>query len=140
MKLLFFVVLLVLAAANTFPAGRRKVQDGQESSAVPAADIPDRVLETGDQADVAVNEVNDIKKIVGQVQIYGSEPHTFAGILDENGVEYSIYPPEKEKEIRSLQGHLIEFTVVVLEEPRGFGSLFLKGGAVTPVEWKILDE
>ena len=77
-------------------------------------------------------------KIRGQVRIYGNEPQTFAGIVDENGTAYSIYPPEREKELRQLQGHLIEFTVILLDEPRGYGSLFLRGGTVTPLSWVII--
>jgi len=78
-------------------------------------------------------------KLKGIIKIFGSEPHTFAGIVDEKGVEYSIYPPEKEDELRKLQGNLIEFTVILLDKPQGYGSLFLKGGTVTPVEWKIIN-
>jgi hypothetical protein len=140
MKLSFFILLLVLIAANAFPSGRRKAQDGQGASSAgvinPADDKPAKAVGTNGRADV---EVDNVKKIVGRVRIYGSDPHTFAGISGEDGIEYSIYPPEKEEEIRSLQGHLIEFTVILLDEPQGFGSLFLKGGTISPVEWKILD-
>jgi len=59
------------------------------------------------------------------------------GIVDERENEYAVYPPEKEEELRKLQGHLIEFTVVFLEKPQAYGSLFLKGGTVTPVTWEI---
>jgi hypothetical protein len=76
--------------------------------------------------------------LTGRVQIYGSEPHTFVGIIDENGAEYAIYSPEQEEKLRSLQGHLIEFTVVFLDEPQAYGSLFLKGGTVNPLEWNII--
>ena len=73
--------------------------------------------------------------IVGRIQIYGNSPHTFAGIIDRNGVEYAIYPPELERKLRTLQSHLIEFTVVVLAAPQ---SLILRGGTVTPLKWNIL--
>ena len=75
-------------------------------------------------------------KILGQIQIYGNEPHTFAGIVDQDGTQYSIYPPSVETELRSLQGCLIEFTVIMLNEPQGYGAAFLKGGTVTPLKWE----
>jgi len=60
------------------------------------------------------------------------------GIADEKGIEYAVYPQEQEEKLRNLQGHLIEFTVILLEKPQGYGSLFLKGGTVTPVNWEII--
>ena len=78
-------------------------------------------------------------KITGRVQIYGNEPHTFVGIIDQqDGTEYAVYPPSKEEELRGLQGHLIEFTVIKQDEPMGLGGLQLKGGTVTVVEWRIV--
>ena len=76
-------------------------------------------------------------KILGQIQIYGNEPHTFAGIVDQDGIQYAIYPPSVETELRSLQGYLLEFTVILLNEPHGYGGQFLKGGTVTPLKWEI---
>ena len=77
--------------------------------------------------------------IRGRIVIFGSEPHTFVGIVSEDGTEYSVYSPSHEAELRRLQGYKIEFTVVLLDEPKGYGSLFLKGGTVNPLSWKILD-
>ena len=82
--------------------------------------------------------VDDTAKITGRVQVYGSEPRTYVGIVDTHGVEYAVYPPSRGDELRRLQGRLIEFTVVFLDEPQGFGSLFLKGGTVTPIKWEII--
>ena len=82
--------------------------------------------------------VENTVKITGTVEIYGSEPYTFAGIVDENHVEYAVYPPSQEAELRKLQGRLIAFTVLMLNEPKGYGSLFLKGGTVTPLSWEII--
>ena len=76
--------------------------------------------------------------ITGRVVGYGNEPHTFVGIVDERGIEYAVYPPAKETELRNLQGHLIKFTVIMLDEPKGEGGLYLKGGTVTPVSWEII--
>jgi hypothetical protein len=83
------------------------------------------------------NEENTAK-ITGSVRIFGSEPHTFVGIVDENGTEYAVYPASQEAELRKLQGHLIVFTVVFLDEPKGEGGLYLKGGTVTPLSWEII--
>ena len=83
-------------------------------------------------------ETENTVKLIGRVQIYGNEPHTFVGIIDENNIEYAVYPPQQEKKLRPLQGHLIEFSVVFLNEPRGLGSSFLKGGTVKPIKWNII--
>jgi hypothetical protein len=83
-------------------------------------------------------DAENTARITGSVRIYGSEPHTFVGIVDEKGTEYAVYPPSKEEELRKLQGHLIDFTVIFMDEPQGYGSLFLKGGTVTPVNWEII--
>jgi hypothetical protein len=77
-------------------------------------------------------------RITGIVQVYGNEPHTFVGIVEENGTEYAVYPPSQEAELRKLQGHLIAFTVIMLDEPKGEGGIYLKGGTVTPLSWEIL--
>jgi len=82
--------------------------------------------------------VENTMKILGRTQIYGNEPHTFVGIIDENGTEYAVYPPSQEEKLKTLQGHLIEFTVVLLDEPKGDGSIFLKGGTVTVVKWELV--
>ena len=85
-----------------------------------------------------MNHAGNTVKITGMIQIYGNEPHTFVGIVDENGTEYAVYPASCEEKLRALQGHLIEFTVVFFDEPQGFGGLFLKGGTVEPLDWKII--
>lgn len=89
-------------------------------------------------SDASVHTMSDTVIIIGMVRIYGSEPHTFAGIESEDGGIYAVYPREKEVEIRSLQGRLIEFTVRFLENPAGEGSLYLRDGTVTPLSWHIL--
>ena len=82
--------------------------------------------------------VENTTKITGMVQIYGNEPHTFVGIVDVAGVEYAVYPASQEEELRKLQGHIIEFTVIILDEPKGEGSMYLRGGTVTPLSWVII--
>jgi hypothetical protein len=119
-----FILVFVILATNLFSFGRReKVGDSQDSqnNNVEAAETAENII-----------------KILGKIQIYGNEPHTFAGIVDEDGNEYAIYPSFREDELRGLQGHLIDFTVILLDEPRGYGSLFLRGGTVTPLNWEII--
>jgi len=83
--------------------------------------------------------VENTVTITGRVVIFGSEPNIFAGIVSEDGKQYAIYPPEKENELRGLQGYLIRFTVVFIKEPvQSLGSLSLKGGTVTPVAWEVV--
>lgn len=83
------------------------------------------------------NSVENAVKITGRIVIFGDGRNTFAGITDENDVQYAIYPPSVEEELGNLQGHLIEFTVIFVEE-QTYGSLFLRGGTVTPVSWEII--
>ena len=129
MKVVFFLVFFILLACNIFSFGRReKVSDSQNSPPNSA-----EIATTGNQPDT-----DKTMKILGQIQVYGSEPHTFAGIVAQDGIMYAIYPPSREDELRELQGHLIEFTVTLLDEPKGFGSLFLRGGTVTPLSWEIM--
>ena len=82
-------------------------------------------------------ERQNTETITGRVVVFGNEPRTFTGIEDENGIQYAIYPPAIENELRRLQGHLIEFAVVFVEE-QTYGSLFLRGGTVTPISWRII--
>jgi hypothetical protein len=77
--------------------------------------------------------------ILGTVQVFGSEPHTDAGLAADDGKIYAIYPAKKDAELRQLQGRLAEFKVQLLKEGRGEGSLYLRDGTVTPISWKILD-
>ena len=52
------------------------------------------------------------RKMTGSVRIYGSEPHTYAGITDEkDGKLYLVNDQTMEAELRELQGRRIEFRV-----------------------------
>ena len=77
--------------------------------------------------------------IRGSVRIYGNEPFTYIGIIDQNGLGYSVSPQSQVPVLTELQGYLIDFTVVLLDEPQGYGSLFLQGGTVTVLSWKIIE-
>ena len=125
MKLIFFGIFFVTATFGLLSLGRKEDMNGSRNSPVGHIETVDPCLE-------------NTMKITGRIQIYSNEPHTFAGIIDENGTEYAVYPPSAGDELRTLQGHLIEFSVILLDEPRGYGSLFLKGGTVTPVKWEII--
>ena len=123
MNIMIFVLVFLLTAFNVFPSGIR--DDMKTKPTVPPG-----------AADTNENR-GTITTITGRVEIYGNEPHTFVGIIDENGIEYAVYPSSKENELRQLQGYIIDFTVLLLNEPQGFGSLFLKGGTVEPIGWEL---
>jgi hypothetical protein len=114
MRLRILAAMILLCATGLFACGTRQA------------------------ANKAAEDKMDTQIITGTVHIYGSEPHTYAGIVSDDGKTYAVYPREKEVEIRSLQGRLIEFTVRFLKEPAGEGSLYLRDGTVTPLSWRIL--
>jgi len=119
MKAIVFLLFFIFIIPNVFPCGKK------DSQAVESVDTEGR-------------GTNNMIKITGRVKIFGNEPHTFVGIVDEKGTEFAVYPREQEEKLRKLQGHLIEFTVIILDEPKGEGSLYLKGGTVQPLEWGII--
>jgi ABC-type oligopeptide transport system substrate-binding subunit len=121
MRLKILAVMILLCAAGLFACGTR-----QSANKTVAYNTAGQVSKM------------DTQIITGTVHIYGSEPHTYAGIESEDGKTYAVYPREKEEEIRPLQGRLIEFTVRFLEKPAGEGSLYLRDGTVTPLLWRIL--
>jgi hypothetical protein len=130
MKLLVSFLFFVIIISSIFSAGKR---DNNNSHPLPAESI-----ESVNSIEQPNADMENMIKLTGRIQIYGNEPHTFTGIIDENGIEYAIYPSEQEEKLRTLQGQLIEFTVILLDESQGYGSLFLKGGTVTPLEWNII--
>ena len=124
MKVIVFLLFFVFVIPGVFPCGKKEKSNAQPVSA--------ETVSTEGQG------TKNLIKIIGRVQIYGSEPHTFVGIVGEDGTEFAVYPPEQEEKLRKLQGRLIEFTVIFLDEPKTYGSLFLKGGTINPVEWSII--
>ena len=122
MKLLLLVIFIAFSTFNLYAFGRREKMNEPQTS----------------PSECYVTTIENTITLIGRVQVYGNEPHTFVGIVDENGIEYAVYPPKQEALLRGLQGHLIKFTVIMLNEPRGFGSLILTGGTVTPVTWQII--
>jgi hypothetical protein len=112
------VMLMVCAPPGLFAEGKGDAQSSaQENPEV--AELPE-----------------EARIIRGMVRVWGNEPHTYAGIETSDGKHYAVFPDEKEKEIRDLQGNLVEFTVVFSEKPQGYGSLFLRDGSVTPLSWR----
>jgi hypothetical protein len=114
-------VLIVLTLSSPSAVSAMGKRDAPPSSQPEGAEAP-----------------SDTRIIRGRVRVYGSEPHTYAGIETDDGKRYAVFPAEKEREILDLQGRLVEFTVVFSEEPQGYGSLFLRDGSVTPLSWRIL--
>ena len=129
MKILILVLLFALTSINLFSLGKKDTMNKEQQSQ--GTNIETNIDKKTE------NRENQIK-IRGKISIFGSEPRTFAGIVDENGTEYAIHPSSREDQLRKLQGHLIEFTVIMLDEPSGYGGMFLKGGTVTPVSWEII--
>ena len=132
MKITIFVLIFIFITFNIFPLGKKENMDT-------APNLPGSNVKSTDAGKQNDRSKENIIKIRGRVEIYGNEPRTFAGIVDENGIEYSVHPRSVENELRQLQGHLIEFTVIVLDEPQGFSSLLLRGGTVTPIKWEIIE-
>ena len=122
MKYIFFLLFFVFVTAGVFSLGKKEEKN----------DNPASRCETGNQT--GDGEEKTIK-IRGRIQIYGNDPHTFVGIVAENGTEYAVYSPSRENELRRLQGRLIEFTVILSGESQDCG---LRGGTVIPVEWEII--
>jgi len=116
MKLTILLLFFICVIPNVFPCGKKEVKN----------------------VNAERRGTGNVIKITGRVKIYGNEPHTFVGIVDEKGTEFAVYPPEQEEKLRKLQGYLIEFTVIFLEQPKGEGALYLKGGTVNPLEWSII--
>ena len=74
--------------------------------------------------------------IQGMIRLYGNEPHLWTGIktIPDEKIYY-VEPPEMAKELRALQGRVIEFTVI-LEE----GKMPLGGdGKATVISWRIIE-
>jgi hypothetical protein len=77
------------------------------------------------------------QKLTGSVRVYGSEPHTWTGIKDErDGRVYMIGDPEKESELRSLQGRRVEFTVKIISGSRPYPPV---DGMVSVISYKMAD-
>ena len=135
MRCFFIIVLLFFLSFYIFPSGIwDKVKNDMNADAILSSDD---VNLTNIENQLSNNHENIIT-FLGRVQIYGNEPHTFVGIIDENHIEYAVYSPAQEGELKLLQGHLIKFTVILLNENHGYGGLFLKGGTVEPIKWEII--
>ena len=119
-RVAILIIIFTVLPFNVFSFGRREKRTAVNT-------VTENTMET-----------ENTVKIRGTVRIFGNTPHTFVGIVSEDGEEYAVYPPEMEEELRRLQGHLIEFIVLLLDEPRGQGSLFLRSGTVTPISWEII--
>ena len=131
-SMLLTVLAAALCLAGSCLTKDADKQSGGSGSAAAAADT--RVIETR----VVGRQTADVRTVIqGTVRIYGSEPHTFVGIAAD-GKAYAVYPPEKEAELRELQGRLMRFTVRFIEPPQTYGSLFLQDGCVEIVSMQPL--
>ena len=133
MKIWAFIFFFFFIPLSLFSFGRREREsDLQNDSQYPPVEYIDSINQVDDDMDSTM-------KIVGRIQIFGNVPHTYVGIVDEDGTQYSVYPPLQDDHLRMLQGRLVEFSVVLLDEGQGYGSLFLRGGTVTALSWEIIE-
>ncbi len=71
--------------------------------------------------------------VVGQIGVYGNEPHTWLGFVDNKGVEYGLEASEEDlKELRNLQGILLELSGLLEPVPEGqpVGYQTFSGGKI----------
>ena len=82
-------------------------------------------------------------KVVGQVGVYGNEPHTWLGFVDQGGGEYALdATPEVLKELRNLQGVLLEISGFLEPVPEGqpVGFQTLSGETIRIEEYSVYKE
>jgi hypothetical protein len=86
---------------------------------------------------LCVSFASSNQKFIGSVRIYGSEPHTYVGIVNEKDDKmYRLSNNTKDSELRALQGKRIEFTVKALSD--GKGSYPPADGVITLLSYKVL--
>ena len=138
MKGIFCMLFFTLMTSGIFALGIAEEKNAARSQPLVIGETNETVSPIiADEGTAVLEEAKTI--ITGRIAVFGNEPHTFLGIVDENGKEYAVYSPDYEAELKKLQGQKIEFTVDILNEIKVYGSLFLKGGTVKPVSWKILE-
>jgi len=81
--------------------------------------------------------MENTEKIIGKVVIYGNEPHTFAAIACEDGTEYLAYPQSQKEMLMQLQGRLVEFTVIFLDNIQDYEAIPFSGKAVTVLDYSF---
>lgn len=77
--------------------------------------------------------------VVGQIGVYGNEPHTWLGFVDQKGVEYALdATTDVLQELRRLQGVILELTGELDAIPEGqpVGFQALSGGTLHVEEFK----
>lgn len=77
--------------------------------------------------------------VVGQIGVYGNEPHTWLGFVDQKGVEYALdAPADILEQLRNMQGFILEVTGKLDEMPKGqpVGLQVLSGGTIHVEEFK----
>lgn len=81
--------------------------------------------------------------VVGQVGVYGNEPHTWLGFVDNKGVEYGLEASSADlAELRKFQGYLLEVTGLLEPAREGDFVVFqsLSGGKIYVEKYKIHKE
>jgi len=127
MRFVFITLVFVITSCVAFSSGRMDAVNASGN------------IETANTIDQPDAGENRMIKIIGRIHIVGPDHQTIFAVIEDqhDGMKYAIYPPSVEEELRGLQGHLIEFTVVKENTPKTYESLLL-GRTVTVVEWRIL--
>lgn len=77
--------------------------------------------------------------VVGQIGVYGNEPHTWLGFVDQQGVEYALdATADVLQELQKMQGLILEITGELDAIPEGqpVGFQALSGGTLHVEEFK----
>ena len=104
----------------------------KKNEAVPMRNQESEEKQSTQQVDVEIS---------GHISVYGSEPHTFIGIVSDDGRQYTIKAdPDVLKELRLLQGKHIRFTgsVVSVKDEAGFSFQMLKDGVFVLEVWGVI--
>lgn len=77
--------------------------------------------------------------VVGQIGVYGNEPHVWLGFVDQKGVEYALDAPAGTlQELRGMQGIILEITGKLEKTSEGqpVGFQALSGGTLHVEQYK----
>jgi hypothetical protein len=121
----FFCFAMVLLSLTIFSCRTSKNENENKEEVI------------GEAPGIIINE-DGTATITGRIRLdNGGRTDSFyyyVRIEDENGTIYNVSPREKEDELRRYQDRLIKFTVIVHDNPLGYGRK-----TVTPISWEIIE-
>jgi len=83
MKIVFFALFSIVTIPGIFSLGNKEKRNNPQNQPITGTEI----VAAPNQADTGKN---DTVKIIGKIQIYGNEPFTFVGIIDQDKIEYAV--------------------------------------------------